>query len=166
MIVVKRKQLLVVGIAALVACAGYLNFSYGDAVPTNSEMLGEVKLVENEETDTDFFSEARLEREIGRSESVASLQMIARDAATGEEARAAAEAEMVEIARLSETEKTVETMLLAHGFPDAVIYLTGDSVTAIVKTEGLSEVDVAKIVDIVTSQTGIPAANVKIIEAA
>ena len=163
MIVVKRKQLLVVGIAALVASAGYLNFSYGDAVPSNSEMLGEVKLVENEES-ADFFSEARLEREIGRSESVASLQMIAKDASTGEEARAAAEAEMVEIARLSETEKTVETMLLAKGFPDAVIYLTGDSVTAIVKGEGLSEATVAQITEIVTSQTGIPAANIKIIE--
>ncbi len=165
MIVVKRKQVLIVGLAALVAVAGYLNANFGESAPTSSETLGEVKLVGNEDA-ADFFSEARLEREIGRAESVASLGAIAQNADTGEAARAAAEAEMVEIARLSETEKTIETMLLAQGFSDAVIYISGDSVTAIVKSEALSEAAVAKITDIITTQTGIPAANIKIIEAA
>ncbi len=165
MVVLKRKQILLVGIAALVAVAGYLNFSYGESTPAGTETLGEVKLVSSDTTETDFFSEARLEREIGRSQSVASLQGIARDAATSAEGRAAAEAEVVELTRLSETESNIETMICAKGFEDAVIYISDGSVTAIVKAEKLESEDVAKIVDVITTQTGIPAANIKIVEA-
>ncbi len=166
MVVLKRKQVLLVGIAALVAVAGYLNFSYGDSTPTDADTLGEVKLVSSDAAEKgDFFSEARLEKEIERSQSVASLQGIARDASTSETARAAAEAEVVNLARLSETESSIETMIRAKGFPDAVIYISGDKVTAIVKAEKLESADVAKIVEVITAQTGIPAANINIVEA-
>ncbi len=166
MVVLKRKQVLIVGIAALVAVAGYLNFSYGESAPTEAETLGEVKLVSSDASgEGDFFSEARLEREIGRSQSVASLQNIARDASTSAEGRAAAEAEVVELTRLSETESNLETMICAKGFEDAVIYITDEKVTAIIKAEKLESADVAKIVDVITSQTGIPASNIQIVEA-
>jgi len=166
MVVLKRKQVLIVGIAALVAVAGYLNFSYGESAPTEAEALGEVKLVSSDASgEGDFFSEARLDREIERSQSVASLQSIARDAATSAEGRIAAETGVVEMTRLSETESSIETMICAKGFEDAVIYISDNKVTAIVKAEKLESTDVAKIVDIITAQTGIPAANIKIIEA-
>ncbi len=166
MVVLKRKQILLVGIAALVAVAGYLNFSYGESETAGTETLGEVKLVSSDNgAESDFFSDARLEREIGRSQSVASLQNIARDASTSAEGRAAAEAEMVELTRLSETESNIETMICAKGFEDAVIYISDGNVTAIVKAEKLESADVAKIVDVITTQTGIPAANIKIVEA-
>ncbi len=164
MVVLRKKQILIVGIAALVAVAGYLNFSYGDT-SSDPETLGEVKLVNSSTEETDFFNEARLEREIERSESVASLQTIARDAATSAEGKAAAEAEVVNLTRLSETESSIETMLFAKGFEDAVIYIGKDSVTAIVKTNGLESGAVAQIVDLITAQTGIPADKIKIIEA-
>ena len=166
MIVLKRKQILIVGIAALVAVAGYLNFSYGDEVPSSSEPLGEVKLVSNDTvSEPDFFSEARLEKEIERSQSVASLQTLAQSASTSAEGRVAAENEMIALSRLSETESSIETMLFAKGFEDAVIYISDGTVTAIVKAEGLTDEAVAQIVDIITSQTGIPADKIKIIEA-
>ena len=165
MIVVKRKQVLLVGIAALVAIAGYLNFNYGGETRETAETLGEVKLVSTDTGTSDLFSEARLEREIGRSQSVASLQTIVQDTSTSAEGRAMAEQEMVKISRLSETESNVESIICAKGFEDAVLYIREDSATVIVKTEGLSEEDVTKIVDVITGQTGIPAANIKIIEA-
>ena len=165
MIVVKRKQILLVGIAALVAVAGYLNFSYGDSEPAGVENLGEVKLVSSDMGgETDFFSEARLEREIDRSQSVASLQSIARDAATSETGRAAAEAEVVELTRLTETEGSIESMICAKGFADAVVYISEGKVTAIIKAQALSSADVASIVDVITTHTGIDAANIHIIE--
>lgn len=167
MIVLKKKQVLVAGLAVLAATAGYLNFAYGDTAPTSTETLGEVKLVSTDaEAGTDLFSEARLEREIGRSQSVASLQNLVHDSAASAEGRAAAEAEILEISRLSETEGTVESLLSAKGFPEAVIYIQNGSVTAIVKGEGLSNQTVAGIVDIITTQTGIAADKIKIVEAA
>ncbi len=166
MVVLKRKQVLIVGVAAMVAIAGYLNFSYGNSKNETPETLGEVRLVSgtNGET-TDFFSEARLEREIGRSQSVASLQTMVQDTSIGAEGRALAEQEMVKISRLSETEANAESMICAKGFEDAVVYISDGGATVIVKAEKLEEADVAKIVDIITSQTGIPAANIKIVEA-
>lgn len=165
MIVVNRKQILLVGVAALVAVAGYLNFSYGDSTPAGVETLGEVKLVSSEaDGGTDFFSEARLEREIDRSQSVASLQSIARDASTSETGRAAAEAEVVELTRLTETEGSLENMICAKGFSDAVVYITDGKVTVIVKADALSEGDVAGIVDVITTHTGILPENIHIIE--
>ncbi len=166
MVVLKRKQVLIVGVAALVAIAGYLNFSYGNTKNETPETLGEVRLVSGNASDSsDFFSQARLEREIGRSQSVASLQTMVQDTSTSAEGRAMAEQEMVKISRLSETEANVESMICAKGFEDAVLYIEEDSATVIVKAETLEETDVAKIVDIITSQTGIPAANIKIVEA-
>ncbi len=166
MVVLKKKQVLIVGIAAMVAIAGYLNFSYGNSENGPGETLGEVRLVSNDSSDTsDFFSEARLEREIGRSQSVASLQTMVQDTSTSAEGRAMAEAEMVKLSRLSETESSVESMIMAKGFSDAVVYINDESATVIVKAEKLEEADVAKIVDIITGQTGIPAANIKIVEA-
>ena len=166
MVVLKKKQVLIVGIATVVAIAGYLNFSYGKTETAPETPLGEVRLVSGDNIEEgDFFSEARLEREIGRSQSVASLRAISQDSGTSAEGRAMAEAEMVKIARFTETEAAAESMLLAKGFEDAVLYISEDSATVIVKAENLSETDVAKIVDIITGQTGIPAQNIKIVEA-
>ncbi len=167
MIVLKKKQVLVAGLAVLAATAGYLNFAYTDTAPVSTETLGEITLVSTDtEEKADIFSEARLEREIGRSQSVASLQSMAHDTALGAESRAAAEAEMLEISRLSETESTIESVLCAKGFPDAVVYIADGGVTAIVKGEGLDSAAVAGIVDIITAQTGISADKIKIVEAA
>ncbi len=166
MVVLKKKQVLVVGIAAMVAIAGYLNFSYGSGDNGAPEKLGEVRLVSGDASNTeDFFSEARLEREIGRSQSVASLQTMVQDTSTSAEGRAMAEAEMVKLSRLSETEASAESMILAKGFSDAVVYIRDGGVTVIVKTEKLEEADVAKIVDIITGLTEIPASQIKIVEA-
>lgn len=167
MIVVKRKQIMVISAAALVAIAGYLSYSY-QGMPQNetAETLGEVRLVEENEGDAqDFFSEARLEREIGRSQSVASLQSLVTDTTLSAETRQSAENSMLEIARLSEKEANAESLLRAKGFSDAVIYIHDGKVTAILKTTGLESADVAKVVDIITSQTGIPAENIQIVEA-
>ncbi|MDD6308952.1 MAG: SpoIIIAH-like family protein [Clostridia bacterium] len=170
MIVMKRKQIMIVSIAALVAIAGYLNWSY-DKAPETAENFGEVKLVSNQgseavQEENDFFSEARLEREIGRSQSVASLQGIMQDANSSAEARKGAEEEMLSIATLSEKESTAENLLRAKGFEDVVIYISDGKVTAVVKTKGLQSEDVAKIVDVITAQTGIPASDINIVESA
>lgn len=166
MVVLKKKQVLIVGVAAMVAIAGYLNFSYGNPGAEKAETLGEVRLVSGDASDTaDFFSEARLEREIGRSQSVASLQTIVQDTSTSAEGRALAEQEMVKLSRLSETESNVESLILAKGFSDCVLYINEGKATVIVKAEKLEEDDVAKIVDIITSQTGIPASHIQIVEA-
>lgn len=167
MIVVKRKQIMVVSAAALVAIAGYLSHAYQKPISEETaEVLGEVKLVEaGSDAVQDFFSEARLEREIGRDQSVASLQTLVTDTTLSAETRQNAEKEMLEIARLSEKEGNTESVLRAKGFADAVIYITDGKVTAILKTTGLESADVAKVVDIITSQTGIPAENIQIVEA-
>ncbi len=165
MVLLKRKQVMVISVAALVAIAGYLSQSYGKEEKT-AETLGEVKLVSGDAEGGDVFDEARLEREIGRSESVANLQGIAADEGASAEVRANAETKLLEIATHSAKEANAESILSAQGFPETVIYIADGKVTAMVKTTGLKSEDVAKIAETITRETGIPTENIKIIETA
>ena len=63
-----------------------------------------------------------------------------------------------------EKEGNVENLLKAKGFKDAIVYITDDSVSVTVKTDGLTAADSAKIYDIVISETGVSSDKIKIIE--
>lgn len=64
----------------------------------------------------------------------------------------------------TEREGNIENLLKAKGFSDVIVYITDDTVSVTVKTEGLTTADTAKIYDIVVSETGISAEKIKIIE--
>lgn len=167
MIVLKRNQVVIISLATLVAVAGYLNLSYKNepVAPTSSEVMGEVKLVENGDGENDFFAEARMEREDSRSKAVAVMQEVID---TGEKtSKETAEQEKLRMAKTSESETTIENLIRAKGFEDAMVYIQDEKVIAIVKTSQaeLTGADAAKIVEIVTEQTGMPATAVNIVEA-
>ena len=61
-------------------------------------------------------------------------------------------------------ENKAENLIKAKGFSDCVVYITDNSASITVKTEQLSASDVAKIQEIVSSQTGILIKNIKIVE--
>ena len=64
----------------------------------------------------------------------------------------------------TEKEGNIENLLKAKGFSDVLVYITDDSVSVTVKTEGLTTADTAKIFDIVVAETGISSEKIKIIE--
>jgi stage III sporulation protein AH len=77
----------------------------------------------------------------------------------------AALAEISEIASVSIKEAELEDLIKAKGFADCVVYISdeGVNVTVPAPEEGLSSASVAKITDVVTTQTDYTAGDIKII---
>ncbi len=189
MMIFKRKQVVVLSLVLMIIIAGYLQYSYNKSSMSaeNDEKgrLGEAVYVDNnEEQDklfselnndlgisasaetNDFFSQAKLDREITRSRDVDVYGEITEDVNASKEIKSEAYEKMMSIMDTSEKEMRIETLIKERGFAD-VIALFGDdgSVDIIVKAPSLSSAEVAQISDITSRQANvdIPSIHIKII---
>lgn len=71
-------------------------------------------------------------------------------------------AKISDLAGRIEGETVLEGMIMASGFEDVVVTNVDDSYTVMVKSNGLTSDDVAKILSILVKETGVSATNVKI----
>lgn len=71
-------------------------------------------------------------------------------------------AKISDLAGRIESETVLEGMIMASGYEDVVVTNVDDSYTVMVKSNGLTSDDVAKILGILVSETGVSATNVKI----
>ena len=71
-------------------------------------------------------------------------------------------AKISELAGRIEAETVLEGMIMASGYEDVVVTNVDDSYTVVVKSNGLTADDVAKILGILVQETGVSATNVKI----
>lgn len=67
-----------------------------------------------------------------------------------------------DLASRMEQETVLEGMIMASGFEDVVVTNSDDSYTVMVKSDGLTSDEVAKILGILVKETGVSATNVKI----
>lgn len=74
----------------------------------------------------------------------------------------ATNAKISELAGRMEAETVLEGMIMASGFEDVVVTNVDDSYTVMVKSNGLTSDEVAKILGILVKETGVSATNVKI----
>ena len=71
-------------------------------------------------------------------------------------------AKISDLAGRIESETVLEGMIMASGYEDVVVTNVDDSYTVMVKSNGLTADDVAKILSILVKETGVSATNVKI----
>ena len=69
---------------------------------------------------------------------------------------------IADLASRMETETVLEGMIMASGYEDVVVTNTDGDYTVMVKSDGLTSDDVAKILSILVKETGVSATNVKI----
>ena len=113
----------------------------------------------------DYFARVRLARTRARDEAAAALQTVAGSDAATEETVNAALTQMTEIADWSMREAELETMILAKGFTDCVVFLSDDAVTVTTAIDGgLTSADVARITDVILSETDYPADALRVVE--
>lgn len=165
MMVIKKKQLVVAALAVIVGTAGYLNSNNSDT-PTDAKYMGEAQLVNSESTETssDFFAQARIDREAGRSRSIETFNAVLNNENADTAAKASAEQGVLELAQNTEMETAIENLLRAKGFEDAVCYINNGMANVVVKTNMLDSTGAAQISEIVTGQSGIPQEKIKIME--
>lgn len=176
----KRGQVVILLLVALLSIAVYLNMSYnknnGDFAITQAvetgKVLGEAKAVSgDEETDAaetasiyDYFSQARLLRSQTRDESLSLLRAVADNQAADQPTRQKALDDMAAIALAVECEGRIENLVKAKGFADCVAYLSNTGINVVVKSDGLDPVSITKIKEIVLSEIDISGDKIKIIE--
>ena len=122
---------------------------------------------EQEEKETGYFATARLNRQQARDSALELLQKAAEDADADQTMVDEANQAIQTMAAFTLSEAQVENMVVAKGYGDCVCFLNENSVSVVVSTveDGLTESDVAKIVEIVRQETGLGADQIKIVEA-
>lgn len=117
-------------------------------------------------TMTGYFDEARLSRQEARATAATALASVSEADGASQEMVDTALREISDISDLSMKEAEIETLIMAKGFEDCVVFISdgGVSVTVPAPAEGLSTASVARITDIVLEETEFCAADLRVIE--
>ena len=165
-----------IGVIALLLCAAaYLNWSYVD---TPEDLLAAQQTDTQADTQTDasadstagegdYFASSRLTRTQARDEAVSTLKELSESDTADQSAKDDAAAQISALADDTVAEANIESLIRAKGYEDAVVMLGDSSANVVVAPPdgGLQAEDVAVIRDIVISETGMTAGQIKIVEA-
>jgi stage III sporulation protein AH len=126
----------------------------------NNNAVGEAVLVSSNSISANFFLQSKIDREQDRAISKELILEVMNNENVGEEQKAKAASDMLELKDRIGKEEAAESMLLAKGFKDIFIRIDNDTVDVITNTEGLTETQLAQIYDIVARKTGVNSENI------
>ena len=173
-----KRHLVTATVLLFVCAAVYLNWKYAgnvaDVLPAGGEkVLGQSELVSAEAEESgavqgDYFAAARLTRQQARDNAISLLREAAEsENADTEAANAAAETIQV-LAGYALAEAQIENLVTAKGYARCVAFMGEDSISVVVSApdgDALGVEDVARITDIVLTETDYKAEQIKIMEA-
>jgi len=110
-----------------------------------------------------FFVEYRLKRDRVRDQEIEMLNQVMDNPHSSEEAKQEAENKLLSIIDLMELELTVENMIRAQGYDDAVFFFRNQIATVLVKKEQLTESEFIQIAEIVAAAVGVEREDVQVI---
>lgn len=152
----KSKIFVLVGMVALLVVTGVLNIVLNKKAESASVSA-------NEMTSASFFDTYRSDRTETRAETVMYLDAIISDELSSAEAVSEAENDKLALTSAMELELVLEGLIKAAGFEDAVVTSTSENMNVILKTAELTEEQVTKVLEIISSETGRKPASVRII---
>lgn len=179
LMVLSKKKIAAVICTALLATAGIINYVKTDdytavnldipkpkAEYDENTIYGEAKYVNTEDQEEIPFEEENdnLSIEKSRSEAVSLLRTVAESETASADKKAEAQGEIIRIANDMEKEAVVKEILIKKGYEDVSVYLNSPGATVSVKSDGLTDMDLAKIRDVLRDEGGILPQNLKIIE--
>lgn len=121
-----------------------------DSVETAAELFGS------------YFTSFRNQRSKLRAQEIDYLRTILNSASADGDSVADARERLVELVGSMEKEFTIESLIRSKGFLDAAATLRNGSATVVINGETLTDEEVARILDIVMRETGLPASSIKI----
>ena len=158
----KRKSAIILVLAVMLGITGYLNFKAKNVEtvsnPSESEYIpiGESVPVSSKPENnigTDYFKKSQMDRETKRAETTDMLNDIIKSTDSGAEAKASAEAKLIQIAENISKESTAENLIKAKGYSDVLVFIGEGVVDVVVKADTLTASDTSRIRDIVFEQT-------------
>ena len=172
----RKRNITMIAVLLFVCAAVALNWSYNnrwgqpDAEMVSAEDKGIAEAIAHSDGGTavtsGYFSEARLTRQVSRDEALELLQTAASAETASQETIDSAMNAIFAMATTSMKEAQIENLLIAKEFADCVVYIGNNAVTVAVPApaEGLSEEAVARITDIIVTETEYDASQLNIIE--
>lgn len=151
----KKKIIVLASMVALLVLTGCLNYFLNRP---STQSAGADSAV----TYSDYFAASRADRESSRSETVMYYETIIGSEATSAEAKASAEAELAALVSGMDTEQRLETLIKALGFNECLVTVGKENVNVIIKSDALTDQEVAQVLEVVSSETGKTVENVRI----
>ncbi len=138
----------------------------GDSAGDNLNAEGSGLFFEGTVDQAGYFADTRLNRQQARDAAVATLATVNDTEGASQEILDSALEQIMQIAAFSQQEAEIETLIKAKGFSDCVVFMSagGVKVTVPAPQSGLTAVEVAKITDIVVSDTDYTAEQLNVIE--
>lgn len=190
-LIIGKRQIILSCLTLILGIAVYLNYVLADGtslmpqgqqslVPTakedavdaavvgageDLEAYGAAELV-NAASNADYFAQARLEKQTSRDNAVETLQSIIGGGDLSEDEMVVNAIDAVSISKQIESESVIESLILAQGFSDCVVYLDDSSAKIVVESNGLEPAQAAAIKDIVLTEAQVPAEGIRIFEVA
>lgn len=143
----KKKILVLSGMVALLVLTGCLNYFLNRPSDRPAGADGSV-------TYTDYFTSSRADRESSRSETVMYYNAIISGEASSEEAKTNAEKSLAALVASMDTEQRLETLIKSIGFEDCIVTVGTENISVLVKSDALTEPEVAQVLDAVITETG------------
>ena len=156
----KKKIIVFVCMLCLLVVTGVMNVVLNKSIDATAVSGG------GEVTTASFFTTSRLDKTTTRNEAIAQYKEILSSSASSEEAKTNAEAKINELVEAMSMETTMEGLIKAKGFSDALVNYSSTYINVILKSAELTEDEVAKIVDVIQSQTNRDIDYIKIIPVA
>ncbi len=187
--IIKKKEVLLGILAIFFLVIGFLSYNpiikkdyekIADTENYSDSNLGEATLVssnnveeneeeneeEQEETEekeeTDFFLEAKMERDNTYSENLEVYENILENTSISNEQKAIAQNEITKITNERKSIDSSESLIKIKGFEDVVIFKSSTGVSVIVKSDVLLEQQEAQIQNIVQKEFNIESQNITI----
>ena len=186
----RGKQILLLGLVALVISAGYYRWTIereelASSIPTANEALpveadgGDNKGDENKDnngteqksgnnqndnggTQSEDIAKLRKDRDSARSASVEEWKKLKADEKSSQESRKDAENKIKQATESADAERRVETQMKAKGYDDCFAYISENGISVTVKGGQIDGSKVAAMKDIIVTETHIPVKNIKI----
>ncbi|MBR3383388.1 MAG: SpoIIIAH-like family protein [Clostridia bacterium] len=161
----KRFAIILAAALLLLGAAVWLNLKLNaEDVPENNASAGNTPEAGEvmAELHSDYFSSFRAQRSALRAEEIEYLRSILDSGSADSEAVADAQTRLTELVGSMEKEFTIESLIRSKGFLDAAASLGSGTASIVVNGEALTDEEVARILDVVIGETGLPASAVKI----
>ncbi len=181
-VIIGKKQIVLTCMSLVLCGAVYLNYTLAgekgllptgndntvtdaDAEQPDRNDYGAAELV-NGNTQSDYFAKARLEKQTSRDTAVETLQSIIGGGDLSNDEMVVNAIDAVALSQLIESESVIESLILAQGFSDCVVYLDGNGAKVVVESDGLNASEAAAIKDIILSEAEVAAEGIRIFEVA
>ena len=174
-----KKNLMAVAVLLTVCTGIYINWLYtedqqvanltdtldsGKLLSSDTLVMGDDTSISESDTVSDYFAAVRLSRQQARDSAVSLLQE-AMSYGDGSSYASSSE-ELEKIIQTALCEAQIESLIIAKGYADCVVYISDQGISVAVATPegGLKQEDVAVIADIVMSQSDFKIADITVVE--